>query len=329
MGRPCPNSCGKHLVADLGFFGKIARNGGHPYPAYNVVCGAVIGEDRTKFAKKVAEISAFYMPKFSAKLLKAWIDAKDNYEDFANWIEADGGEFVTKIALEFKEIPSFEDDKNPYFDYTSSEIFSLKGRGSGECSAGMYDLIEADKKALSEALNEPTDEANLKKIRLLATRMLLVTKGEEARDEVQSVKAFKKLFIDSGLIDAKFNAVLDGGLNEGLKELAQAVIELYATMDNTLKFAKEKNCEAKIDEPKKVHVEDGVKFKDYTGVACPMNFVKTKMDLATMKSGDILEILLDDGAPIENVPKSVASEGHTVLSESKDGKIWRVRIKKK
>ena len=69
--------------------------------------------------------------------------------------------------------------------------------------------------------------------------------------------------------------------------------------------------------------------KDFRGVMCPMNFVKTKIALTPMQSGQILEILLDDGAPIENVPGSVKNEGHTILSTEKVQNYWKVLIKKK
>ena len=69
--------------------------------------------------------------------------------------------------------------------------------------------------------------------------------------------------------------------------------------------------------------------KDFRGVMCPMNFVKTKIALTPMLSGQILEILLDDGAPIENVPGSVKNEGHTILSTKKVENYWKVLIKKK
>ena len=62
--------------------------------------------------------------------------------------------------------------------------------------------------------------------------------------------------------------------------------------------------------------------KDFRGVMCPMNFVKTKIALTPMLSGQILEILLDDGAPIENVPGSVKNEGHTILSTEKVENYW-------
>ena len=69
--------------------------------------------------------------------------------------------------------------------------------------------------------------------------------------------------------------------------------------------------------------------KDFRGVMCPMNFVMTKIALTPMLSGQILEILLDDGAPIENVPGSVKNEGHTILSTEKVENYWKVLIKKK
>ena len=44
---------------------------------------------------------------------------------------------------------------------------------------------------------------------------------------------------------------------------------------------------------------------DLRGVICPYNFVKTKLKLDTMQPGQVLEIFLDDGEPIRNVPQSV------------------------
>ena len=69
--------------------------------------------------------------------------------------------------------------------------------------------------------------------------------------------------------------------------------------------------------------------KDFRGVACPMNFVKTKIALSPMQSGQVLEILLDDGQPIQNVPGSVRQEGHTVLATEKIDNYWRVLIRKR
>jgi sulfite reductase (ferredoxin) len=59
-----------------------------------------------------------------------------------------------------------------------------------------------------------------------------------------------------------------------------------------------------------------------------MNFVKLKLDLARMQKGQTVRVLLDDGPPIENVPRSAAREGHRVLEQTKTGNHWAVLIKK-
>ena len=72
----------------------------------------------------------------------------------------------------------------------------------------------------------------------------------------------------------------------------------------------------------------GKRVKDFRGVACPMNFVKTKIELSSMKSGELLEILLDDGNPINNVPGSLRSEGHRIVEQKRDEEWWSVLIQK-
>ncbi len=51
---------------------------------------------------------------------------------------------------------------------------------------------------------------------------------------------------------------------------------------------------------------------DLRGVACPMNFVKTKLRLDKLEPGELLQVLLDQGEPFESVCESVQAEGHTV-----------------
>ncbi len=60
-----------------------------------------------------------------------------------------------------------------------------------------------------------------------------------------------------------------------------------------------------------------------------MNFVKTKIDIATLESGDKLEVLLDDGEPVENVPGSVKMEGHKIIRQNKIDNYWSVIIEKR
>jgi sulfite reductase (ferredoxin) len=112
-------------------------------------------------------------------------------------------------------------------------------------------------------------------------------------------------------------------------ELSTAMEALYESMDDSLRFPSEK--EKQIDESDmrdRTAGNDEEVFRDYRGVACPMNFVKVKLDLAMMGSGQLLKVLLDDGEPIENVPRSVADEGHEIVKQKKENDFWSVFIRK-
>ncbi|HEX9113285.1 MAG TPA: sulfurtransferase TusA family protein [Nitrospirota bacterium] len=54
-------------------------------------------------------------------------------------------------------------------------------------------------------------------------------------------------------------------------------------------------------------------FLDLRGVCCPLNFVKAKLAMDKIKSGETIEFYLDDGEPIVNVTRSLKDEGHQVL----------------
>jgi TusA-related sulfurtransferase len=52
---------------------------------------------------------------------------------------------------------------------------------------------------------------------------------------------------------------------------------------------------------------------DLRGVSCPTNFVKAKLALEDMEAGDSARILLDDGEPVKNVPRSLKADGHKLI----------------
>ena len=185
-------------------------------------------------------------------------------------------------------------------------------------------------------------------------RMLLVTRGLDPRTDEDVYNGFEKEFIAAGIIPQKFKVLTDKARNNEslieqkplIDELADLLNDLYQNMDDSLQFklpaektpveqvAEEKNAEEKAPAEKASAAEETETIvpdvkKDFRGVMCPMNFVKTKIALTPMQSGQILEILLDDGAPIENVPGSVKNEGHTILSTEKVENYWKVLIKKK
>lgn len=58
---------------------------------------------------------------------------------------------------------------------------------------------------------------------------------------------------------------------------------------------------------------------DITDVVCPVTFVKAKVALEELDDGEILSIRLNDGEPVQNVPRSIKEEGHKILKLNDNG----------
>ena len=72
-------------------------------------------------------------------------------------------------------------------------------------------------------------------------------------------------------------------------------------------------------------------YLDITADVCPMTFVKTKLLIERMSVGEVAEIRMPAGEPLENVPRSVQEHGHVLLSldpDSDDGAVYIMRLRK-
>jgi tRNA 2-thiouridine synthesizing protein A len=55
-------------------------------------------------------------------------------------------------------------------------------------------------------------------------------------------------------------------------------------------------------------------FIDITADVCPITFVRTKLLLERMASGQTAEIRLCGAEPLANVPRALARQGHVVIA---------------
>ena len=60
---------------------------------------------------------------------------------------------------------------------------------------------------------------------------------------------------------------------------------------------------------------------DITDVVCPVTFVKAKVALEELDDGQILAVRMNNGEPVQNVPRSIKEEGHQILKldDNEDG----------
>ncbi|MGV0026510.1 sulfurtransferase TusA family protein [Phormidesmis priestleyi] len=67
---------------------------------------------------------------------------------------------------------------------------------------------------------------------------------------------------------------------------------------------------------------------DLRGTPCPINFVRTKLRLEQMQPGSLLEVWLDPGEPIEQVPDSLTMEGYSIESVEDRSGFFAVKVRR-
>lgn len=67
---------------------------------------------------------------------------------------------------------------------------------------------------------------------------------------------------------------------------------------------------------------------DLTNDVCPITFVKSKLKLEGLNTGDILQIKLKKGSAVENVPRSLKMEGHKIIKVTHEEDIYTFLVEK-
>ncbi|MBI2440990.1 MAG: sulfurtransferase TusA family protein, partial [Lentisphaerae bacterium] len=344
----CPNNCGQHAIAAIGFYGVAQRHKNRLVPSYRVLLGGRCDARAARLSEEVGTVPARALPEFLGELALEFQSQRSDQEEFLSYCERRGLDHFRALALRHASVPDYATDPLFYRDWGQEEDFSLAGRGAGECGAGVFEVIRDDITAARLSLaqfGKTPDQATLFQACLATVRALLITRGVDTQDPDALLRAFETHFVETGLVAAEYRGLLARargyleGWSEALSDRAAQIkallarIEiLFASLDANLVFHPPEATPgiAQQAPPGAAAPAGRVVELDLRGVACPLNFVKAKLKLETMAPGATLSIVLDDGEPVRNVPASFRNEGQEVgeIVKLADGH-WRVCIRKK
>ncbi len=350
----CPNSCGQHHIASIGFSGSAKKVNGVLSPHYEVMMGGRISDEGVTFGVHVTKIPAKNVPNAVRRCVDTYKKEKQGNESFVEFFDRKGKEYFAEVLADLKDLPDIETSPESYVDYHSHEKFSLDDRGQGECAGAVTDMIsdhlsEAERalyqsnKAFEKGLYADCVRQANRSIASSA-RALLVTEGMDFTDNIETLTKFESLIVETGIVSESH-----AGITQRFQEDPEGADKKKATVTLTESQAlvhESQKAHEKMQADKSLRIRVGSKGNvveknpgngkgtpesdngqspvhekiDLLGVKCPFNYVKTKLKLETMQSGQRLEVLLDDGEPSQNVPKSVKNDGHKlVLHEQENG----------
>ncbi len=130
----CPNSCGHHHVADIGFYGNAVRSGERMVPAFSMlIAGKADGAD-ARIGKHLMKVAAKKIPDALKTLLEHYQQDRGNDEVFGDWAIRVGNDHIREVLVEYKNMPRYEEDPMAFVDHGATSLFNLDEMGEGECA---------------------------------------------------------------------------------------------------------------------------------------------------------------------------------------------------
>ncbi len=135
----CPNSCGQHHIANIGFYGGAIPVNGHTAPAFQLMLGA--GPVREMVLPlPIEQVPSKNVPDAVVRLIRHFAENRRNGEKFFDFYQKIGKEGVIKLlsaAPDLMKVPTYEEKPEFYTDWEDQQEFALQKGVIGECAGQM------------------------------------------------------------------------------------------------------------------------------------------------------------------------------------------------
>jgi len=343
----CHNSCAQHHIATIGLHGVGKRIGEHVAPVYELHLGGQVN-GTPKIAQLIVKVPAKNVPDAVQHLLDLYRKTRKDGESLPAFIDRTGKVALKGELIPYTILPPYQDDPTFYFDWEGDEKFSVEDLGPGECAGGALEMIdnrilEAEQELYqARILAEKHQYAIAINLAYRAVvsgaKAILVTEGIDPNTDADTLMEFDTMIRTKNLMPIEYHNIAtkfgdlgnkdaSADFTQGKLTFAKGFVDVCRTVTEQIgQDLKLTPVEIGVDgtapltsttpqaEPQPSTAGDA-EIYDLRGVACPMNYVKTKLKLEMMDEGEQLEVWLDAGDPIRNVPASLRNDGHKVLKQ--------------
>jgi sulfite reductase beta subunit-like hemoprotein len=128
----CPNSCGHHHIADIGFYGNARKIGEQQAPYYQLLLGGQVDASGVRFARQIMPVPARPIPSIIRELLTFYKEGRRPAETFSAWAGRTSDKSIVARLRPLADVENANEDV--FVDWGDTETYSLK-LGRGECVA--------------------------------------------------------------------------------------------------------------------------------------------------------------------------------------------------
>ncbi len=140
----CPNSCGQHEIATMGFYGGASRVNNTLAPTYNMLIGGRVEEDNAALGKVFTRVPAKKVIDVVLKMIELYKQEKNEGENMDDWLSrvmngkgtgaAKNLDSLKIIIDKASQLPTVEQSPESYMDYGNDGKFVAR-TARGECAA--------------------------------------------------------------------------------------------------------------------------------------------------------------------------------------------------
>ncbi len=345
----CQHSCGQHHIADLGFHGLARKLEGKAVPHYQLHVGGS-GAAGKAFGFATRPVPAKRAPEAGIAVLNAYKEGREAGESIHDWASRLGQDGLNAILTPFSAGEG--DVEGLMYDWSENQPFSTRDNKPGECAAavvGMTDALVAEAQYELRVGSAHLDSMfwaealeGYKQAAISTARSFLTVYGEKPGDDAEVFGLLAGFAAADKEVSGGLARATSALMNVNIADPASGVTALRGVVGSFVDLAAARFAPVPDDEYKTLSAPDTSAARqtsvaageeavllDLAGVACPMNFVKTKLKLETLPAGAHLSVILDDGEPIMNVPRSLEEQGQRVLAQEKiSDSQWKILVEK-
>ena len=138
----CPNSCGMHHIADIGFYGSSRNVGAFKVPHFQLLLGGSLEENAGNYGLAVGAVPSKRVPETVDRLLDLFTEERETGETFRGWVTRIGKKPIKERLKDLLEVPSYETDPGYYVDWHDAREYSIGDIGVGECAGEVVTLTQ-------------------------------------------------------------------------------------------------------------------------------------------------------------------------------------------
>jgi sulfite reductase (ferredoxin) len=230
----CPNSCGMHHIADIGFYGSSRNVGSYKVPHFQLLLGGSLEENAGSYGLAVGAVPSKRVPEALDRLLDLYTREREGEETFRGWVMRVGKKAIKERLQDLLAVPAYESDPSFYIDWHDAREYSIGDIGVGECAGEVvtltqFSLANAESKAFDASVlvddagagDGRFEEAGrlAHQAMVLAAQGLLKVENPDVKSDPSVVfREFERHFVDTELFFERFVGAKEWGYLQAAHE---------------------------------------------------------------------------------------------------------------